>query len=301
MAHDTKTRPAERVRVEEPLAISAPLVWACAPRLCPDDPDGRDCLWYHRVWQYLRLLNVITTVRTNTDFLLEVFRDHARSGRFSRVLVSAAADYSMLAHLAHAYRAEGAPLHVTFVDRCGTAVFLNRWYADRYGVDLRAHECDVLAYRSSEPFDLVCTHNFLGRFVRERRNELIALWHDQLRVGGRVVTTQRIRPNATYARYRYSPDQARALATRVRRVASDHSGQLGVTPEQLSEAVYAYALRKGANVIQSRNEIRDAFLSGGFEIDRDDDGGFEERVRDRPSSPAGKDTFRMRLVATRLA
>ena len=38
------------------------------------DPASHDsCVWYHRMWQYLRLLGIITSIRTNTPFLLATF------------------------------------------------------------------------------------------------------------------------------------------------------------------------------------------------------------------------------------
>jgi len=54
---------------DEPLAESAPVAWGLAPSLCAGDPASHDsCLWYHRIWQYLRLLDIITSIRTNTTF-----------------------------------------------------------------------------------------------------------------------------------------------------------------------------------------------------------------------------------------
>jgi len=44
---------------DEPLAESAPVAWALAPSLCAGDPASHgSCLWYHRIWQYLRLLDI---------------------------------------------------------------------------------------------------------------------------------------------------------------------------------------------------------------------------------------------------
>ena len=92
--------------VEEPLRESAPLARRLAPVLCRRDPQsGESCAWYHGVWQDLRRLGLVTTARTNGAFFVETFRELARAGH-RRVLISACADQSLLAHLLHAFRAE---------------------------------------------------------------------------------------------------------------------------------------------------------------------------------------------------
>jgi len=281
----------------EPLFETAPLAWAEAPRLCHRDPaTGDTCVWYHRVWQYLRLLGIITSVRTNSDFLIRTFRDCARTREHGLALISATADYSMLAHLNYAYAQEHQALDVTVVDRCRTALLLNRWYAERCELALKTSCADVLEYASDSPFDLVCAHNFVGRFELEGRRRLISRWHALLRPGGLVVTTQRIRPNSREHRSCYTDDQARALSERVASIARTHSN-LGVDSDELAMAVYEYALRKGAFVIRTDREITDRFTEQGFDIVVANEGGPAERLRDQPGSKAGKDTYRLRIVA----
>lgn len=281
----------------EPLAESARLAWEEAPRRCPDGRAADTCMWYHRVWQSLRLLGVITTLRTNSDFLIRSFRECARSGRYRSVLVSATADYAMLAHLNYAYVQEGQPLDATVIDRCDTSLFLNRWYAERYNVSLETTRADVLDYVRGRPFDLVCTHNFLGRFDRESRRLLVSRWHAMLRPSGRVITTQRIRPNSDDTFAFYTDAQARELAERVAAIARMQSA-LSVDPDELGRAVYEYAIRKGGYVIRANQEITNLFVEHGFEVRLADEGeGQAERERDRPSSTAGMDSYRLRIIA----
>jgi SAM-dependent methyltransferase len=279
----------------EPLADSAPLAWALAPTLCPGDPASHDtCVWYHRVWQYLRLLEIITSIRTNTSFLLETFERLADT--HPRVLITASADYGMLAHVKHAFG--DRPLEVTLVDRCPTSVGLNQWYADRLGFAITTVCDDVLAVQADRPFDLVCTHNFVGRFDADARARLARRWHDLLRPGGVVVTTQRVRPGSREVKTAYSREQARALGATVAAAAAAYPESLGVLPDALGQATFEYALRKGAYVVSSPQEIADTFTRAGFDVRvADEGGGVAERQTDRPSSTAGNDTYRMRLVA----
>jgi SAM-dependent methyltransferase len=203
----------------------------------------------------------------------------------------------MLAHLKCAYNEHNSALQTTLVDRCQTPLLLNRWYADRYGVALTTVADDVLEYAAERPFDLVCTHSFLGRFDGESRRRLVARWHALLRPGGLVVTTQRIRPNTDAYRNAYADQDARDLSARVATAARAFHQPLTVDPDELAEAAYEFAIRKGGYVIRTNREITDVFEAQGFDIEQADDGTNDERSGDRPSSTAGKETYRMRVVA----
>ena len=282
---------------DEPLHESAPVAWALAATHCAGGSQSADgCFWYHRVWQYLRLLDIITSIRTNTPFLLGTLQRLAPS--HPRVLISGSADYAMLAHLRHAYAAR--PLDVTMLDRCATPVAVNQWYAARHGMTMTPVCGDALAVETDRPFDLVCTHNFVGRFDPASRQRLIDRWHAVLRPGGVVVTTQRVRPGERGRHASYSEGAARALAGKVVEAATVYAGPLGVPLDELGDATYEYARRKAAYAITSAAEIVDAFERAGFEVNLADEGGGQaERESDRPSSTAGLETFRMRIIATK--
>jgi SAM-dependent methyltransferase len=279
----------------EPLAESAPLAWAIAPRLCPGDPQSpHACVWYHRVWQYLRLLGVNTSIRTNSAFLTRTFDGLALNN--PRVLVSGSADYAMLAHLRHAYG--GRPLDVTVLDLCPTALYLNEWYAGRSGFRVSTVQCDALEHMTNRPYDLVCTHNFVGRFDPATRRRLVARWAMLLRPDGVVVTTQRIRPNHPGQKNAYTADGAGELRARVVAAATAYPASLDADIDEIGAAAYQYALRQGGYVIRTTREITDAFEAEGFDIELvDEGGGMPERERDRPASSDRMDTFRMRVVA----
>ena len=287
----------DQLSVEEPLAESAPLAWAEAPRRCVAASCGESCLQYHRVWQYLRMLQIITSTRINTDFLLHTFRERARTGLYPRVLVSATADYSMLAHLRCAYLSEGAEFDPAVIDRCDTAVFLNQWYADRYHFPLRTRRTEIEDYTPAEQFDLVCTHNFLSRFDPPSRARVVARWHGLLRQGGIVVTTQRVQPDATTDRNMHSDESARAVRDRTMAALQLHPQRLAVDATELADATYEYARRQHTYVIHSNRELVELFQAAGFDLElADEGGGTAEQERDRPLYPR-RHSYRMRIIA----
>jgi SAM-dependent methyltransferase len=158
--------------------------------------------------------------------------------------------------------------------------------------------CDVLEYAAERPFDLVCTHNFLGRFDPEARHRLAARWHALLKPGGVVVTTQQIKPNFHPDNSALAPAQARELSARVVAAAAAHRSSLGVDLGDLGQAVYEFGIRKRDHTMRSMHEVTDAFDAARFEIVLADQGGGKaERDRDSRSSAHGPGSYRMRLVA----
>jgi hypothetical protein len=60
-------------------------------------------------------------------FFVDTIRGLAASGRRPDVRVSGCADYSVPAHVLHAYGLAGAPVRLTALDRCETPLYLTRW------------------------------------------------------------------------------------------------------------------------------------------------------------------------------
>ena len=223
---------------------------------------------------------------------------YARTGSYPRVLVSAAADYSMLAHLRCAFDAERAPLDATVADSCDTALFLNSWYAVRYDMKATTVLTNILDYAPDRRFDLVCTHNFLSRFDPASRRRLVARWHALLRTGGVVLTTQRIMPNHSGGEHLYSDAEARVLQARIAAAARAYPQPLGVDHEDLALAAYQYAVQARIHVIRTMGDITDLFEAEGFEVVFADAGeGTTAQTRDRTTCRGGGGAYRMRLVA----
>src|SRR6185295_15768452 len=93
---------------DEPVPESAPLAWRLAPQLCRKDPaTGATCAWLHAFWQCLRLVEVAAAPDRHAAFYQEAFEAVAAGNGATRMLVSGAADYSMLAHALAAFRSCG--------------------------------------------------------------------------------------------------------------------------------------------------------------------------------------------------
>jgi SAM-dependent methyltransferase len=178
--------------LDEPLQASAPINFVNAGELCEHGSGATGCYCYHAIWQYLRLANVTPAVRVDGALFVDAAERFARAGRLKRILISATADYSMLAHLAFGAARAGKAVEVDVLDRCGTALAINAWYARERGISVRVFKGDVLAVQPDRQYDLICTHSFLP-FVSDPA-QMFRRWAGWLVPGGHVCFSNRVSP-----------------------------------------------------------------------------------------------------------
>ena len=249
--------------IEEPLEESAPLAWRLAPQLCYTDPaTGETCAWIHGLWQYLRLMGLVTAPQHHGEFYRKAFSGVTNPSSAPRVLISGTADYGMLAHVLAAFG--GRAPRITVVDRCDTPLRLNQWYAARLACEIRTRRCDILDLADDDPYDVVCTHSFLGQFSPAQRVKLLGKWHQLLRPGGLAITVNRVRPAASPAQLGFAPDQAREFQAVVSRKAK----ALRLDPVELAEKAESYTKQNRIHPVRSGEEIRTLFEGAGFGVEQ---------------------------------
>ncbi|OGA32140.1 MAG: hypothetical protein A3F75_12195 [Betaproteobacteria bacterium RIFCSPLOWO2_12_FULL_64_23] len=286
----------------EPLELSAPLARRLAPQLCRKDPaTGENCAWCHGLWQYLRLMRLAATPGHQVDFYRRAFQSVTGGNGAPRVLVSGAADYSMLALALAIHRERGLEPVITVVDECDTPLFLNRWYAERASASVECSRSDILEYASATPFDVVCTHSFLVQFSPDERIRLLAKWRELLRPGGTVITVTRVRAAAGTERVRFSPEQAQAFRATVLRQAEAMRALLQVDPDELAQEADIYMSRQRPWPVRSREEVQQLFEDCGFRVDELSDAPRAAAAGERPEGPAVPGSGeRVQVIATRL-
>ena len=283
---DDNAAPRSHPANDEPLSESAPLARRMAADLCRQDPvSGEDCAWYHGIWQYLRMLDIVSAPREHGRFFSRTLEALAGDGGYGRVLVSGTADYSMYAQILHAYRKENASCDVTVVDRCETPLFLCRWYAERQGAEVHTKAFNILDFDAAQTFDVICTHSFLGFFDPTERRRLMAKWHNLLRPGGKVVTIHRIRPASSGKLMRFTAEQAAAFRGRVSRQAEKLKDSLDISPEELVEGARIFTERLKIHPVRSREELVELFEGSGFSVEHFPSGSVERRMGTGPSGP----------------
>ncbi len=253
---------------EEPLHLSAALARHVAGQLCRrGSASGESCAWYHGLWQDLRVIGLAASPERQAQFFLDAFHEFAKQSGRSRVLISGAADYSILAYVLWACVENAIEVHVTVVDRCATPLLLNTWYAERAGQSVATVCADILEYRADVPFDVICSHSFLGQFAPDCRPNLVGQWARLLRPGGMVLAVNRLRPADGPSELRFSPAEAREfcaqVAQRIGRIPalSPHDRQ------QIVRRTRIYVERSQTYSL-APEELAALFVQNGFQIDR---------------------------------
>ncbi|MBM2615856.1 class I SAM-dependent methyltransferase [Actinoplanes sp. LDG1-06] len=251
--------------------------------------DDKDCEWYHGAWQYLRLLDMVSSPTWHPDFYARELRAaiHERGAR--RILISGAADWTTLAFVLDAAKLpSGDPvpgLDVHVVDLCPTPLMSCSWFTRRWGdgrFPVTTHQANVLRTgdlrKQGVPpegsFDLVVADAFLTRFAPVDARRVLRKWYKLLRPGGSVVTTVRL-----HARNRY-PDRDGAdpefdglrrvtnqvddFELRLRDRAGVWQDMLSIDLEDLSRAGRRYAKRIISHDLGDADHIATAFKDQRF-------------------------------------
>jgi SAM-dependent methyltransferase len=247
--------------VDEHLDEGAPIQMRLSHTHCADE-----CAWYHGPRQYLRALGVTIGIGRDSEFLVTALAAAARQGHFERVLIPASADCGMLAHVIAAYRDAGAPLHVTFTDRCGTPIGVNTWYAELTGMPIETHHTDILDLTATGPLDVVCVHAFFGWFAPAVRRHIVRKWHGLLRPGGVVVTASAMRPRETTPTVRFTGKEQRSFMTRARQARNEARDRFGIDPDTVDRWAEDVMRLKAHHPTTSEDDVRVLFESEGFRV-----------------------------------
>lgn len=260
----------EPPRVPEPLLESAVLCHLLAKSFCTGDHvDASGCSWYHGVWQYLRLFNMVSSPNWHARFYTDWLRQILRTRRRPRVLITGAADYGMLAYVLAAVPDRTA-LDVHVVDLCRTPLLANEWFAERLDVAVHTHQVDFLRAgdRIAEqfgPFDLIVSDALLTRFERDEAERVVANWRRALRPGGSAVTTVRLHD----AELPGEDDTARAhtdFLLRLYERAKNSRWLLRIDFDELRHAADRYLQRMESVDLGDERDIVSLFTGQGFQV-----------------------------------
>lgn len=180
--------------------------------------DPNSCAWYHGTWQYLRLLDMVAVPHWHRDFYNLALGGILRRKPNANVLISAAADYGMLASLHEAMKISGARPKIVIYDICGTPLKSCEWYAERHGLEIRTRCGNLLQGPIEEaPFDLIVTDEFLTVLKGEYKPQITHRWKELLSPGGSVVTVAMIGGETT-------PSLRQGYVERARRLVESSNG-----------------------------------------------------------------------------
>ena len=256
------------VELEEPLVLSADLVHGVAPVICRGDHiDANDCSWYHGTWQYLRLLDLVSTPTWHHDFYMgQLSKAISSETDSAAIAITGTADYSMLAYAMSAARAVSNPAQYHIVDFCPTPLFACQWYGNKNNTAVATYATDFLEFSKNHAsqFSVVCTDAFLTRFRDNDVKSVIDGWRNILRYEGRLITTVRLHNRALVARN--SEDAVSDFRNRASQRASRWTQFLRIRSNEIAIQAERYARTMVSNPIGDENEVVRLLNEGGLKI-----------------------------------
>lgn len=248
--------------LEEYLLGSADLIAGVSEAICSGGHvDSQSCGWYHSAWQYLRLMDVVSTPAWHHDFYLGAFESALEGVDEPNVLISGTADYSLPAYVSFAAEAT-QDVSITVIDRCETPLFACKWLAAKRGEKISTIRHDVLESLDRK-FDLITADAFLTRFDEHSMHTVLANWAQMSHEETRLVTTVRIHEEK-------SPDSVEAeIAAYLERVQARSEVWerfLRVSSRELVRIADRYIRRMVSNSAGCPQQVLDRFGSCGLTV-----------------------------------
>lgn len=254
--------------LEEPMVKTAPLMELLSDAVCAGSYLSEDCSWYHGAWQYLRILDLVSTPTWHPSFYIPELRRFADRHDNPRILISGTADYSTLAHVLWVFGEKDKNCQVTVLDLCQTPLILCKWYAQRVGDHIETVQQDILSYEPENKYHLIVTDAFLTRFPKLERSAVTKSWANLLQPGGCVITTCRIRTGANTSKQGITTKSREIEDFRARAIEQGKRWNdfLPLSIEEIGEKARRYAERIVSYPFLSPVEVREEFETAGFEV-----------------------------------
>lgn len=266
--------PLDEFALEEPLIRSASTMALLSEFLCKGGHvNPEDCHWYHASWQYLRLLDLVSTPTWHSSFYLNALKSSFMGKQICDVLISGTADYSMLAYVLHVFSQIGIDCNVLIVDLCETPLTICRWYASSKKVKIETCQEDILKFEPQKLFDCVITDAFITRFPHSSQPKILEKWSKLLSPDGRIITTIRVDPRAIIDKpVRPTPQEILDFVNRAENLAELWKDFVLVEATEIGSLAKTYAERMESYSAPDRSYVEELFSKAGLEI-----GAFEEK------------------------
>lgn len=250
------------IKLKESLKESCNLIHDFANNHCKNGIVDDNCVWYHSIWQYLRMLNVVSSPTWHNEFYITQF-SKAFNKDNCNILISGTADYSILAYVLEILKENKVKSNIYVLDTCKTPLFACKWYANNEDVEINCINEDILKYNNNEFFDVICTDAFLTRFSDNDSNLVIDKWYNLLKKEGKVITTVRIHDSDT----KNTPNDIEMFIQKVKNQYSTYEKYIGISCDELTKKAEEYANKMKSNNIGNEEKILNKFKKFNVEYD----------------------------------
>ncbi|MCL4356652.1 MAG: class I SAM-dependent methyltransferase [Candidatus Thermoplasmatota archaeon] len=173
------------------LAKTAPIIEETAKSCCKPNTYGtQSCKWYHGSWQYLRLIDMVSSPDWHNSFYIPKIREALADPTHRKILVYGTADYGILEIIYSSMSKDSKSLDITVVDKCETPLIACKSYAESHGYEITTvkGEDQVLKLKR-DYYDLIITDHLLTVLPKDQVKVIIDNWFNLLAPGGVLLTT----------------------------------------------------------------------------------------------------------------
>jgi ubiquinone/menaquinone biosynthesis C-methylase UbiE len=227
--------------------------------------DEYNCSWYHNSWQYLRLLDLVSSPFWHADFYyaqLSMFSDEARTcpgNRTKKILISGTADYAILEMLCDSLKGD-VRVEIDIVDKCDTPLEICKWYSSK---NKSSHILNVNTSRQDiqntnfqpDYFDLIITDAFLTRFENKGKQNVVNEWFRILKPMGKIITTVRTDRSNTPIPIKAKKSEAENFVARAKEKIVELEPLLNNLSKSIISKAGEYAKNMNSHSFKSDQEI----------------------------------------------
>lgn len=234
-----------------------------AKNYCKNSYVGQySCEWYHSAWQYLRIVDKVSSPTWHFNFYYEQLSDLLSSSK--KILISGTADYTLLALIYFiAKKKEVMPL-IWVNDICSTPISVCRRFAEINNFELKIIQGDIRVISIEKYFDLIITDAFLTRFSFSEKEAIVAKWSSLLKDNGRIITTGRIEESIEHNE-RIKILNEKSFYKQEVEVALNNSSLINIK-EKIVELAEKYISEIISMPFKSQEEIENLFSKSGLVV-----------------------------------
>lgn len=155
--------------------------------------DTISCNWYHSVWQYLRIIDCVSSPSWHFEFYYTEFLRLINDK--TKILICGTADYSLLALINFVANKKKVFPQIYVFDACKTPLLVCEKFAENHRMNLTTIQSNILDFSYNETFDIITTDAFLSRFSYSDKNIIIEKWEKLLSKTGKIITTIKVNCN----------------------------------------------------------------------------------------------------------
>lgn len=251
--------------LQEPLMQSADMLYEVSSLCCTHNHvDKESCEWYHSIWQYLRLLDMVSTPSWHHDFYVSHLLENIEDGGTASAFISGTADYSILAYLLYVVKKRRIDADITVIDLCETPLFACRWYANKAEQKITTLRQSIFDIDEHKKYDLVCADAFLTRFKKDDLRSVLKKWYILLNDNGIVVTTVRIHDEKHVCPSVPTEEAVLNFRKKAELRMTAWERHINLTAEEMGDRAERYARKMVSNCLGTKEDILNEIVACGL-------------------------------------